>query len=235
MFTSTHPRRVPDPDDPSTLMKEDGVALCSQMWIKNFCEPVKTVTNLTNYLRRFELWVLAYQKVCADEMGAYMPQNAIQRLEFFIKSPKEKEYESLSKRKIRAILTTMQPSSFQDRIVQEEECPHRVESCQEEFRGVLVVHKGRFDTILDGMKVGMVISALMRDVRDKKVIDLIKLALVTPVITTPHGEGEKKKMKRKYQKKRVLAEDEPKPDPYWLDTFFGFAPKEAEKLPSWGH
>lgn len=284
MFTATHQRRVPDPDDPSTLMKEDGVAVCSQMWIENFREPDKTVTNLTNYLRRFELWVLAYQKVCADEMGAYMPRNAIQRsaledllalrnavldsrfkwgarLEFFIKSPKDKtEYESLSKRKIRAILTTTQPSPFQDRIVQEVlfmilEPIYEARFCQKSFAfrpgrnahtvlrvirrsfaGYLWYIKGDLSTILDGMKVGMVISALMRDVRDKKVIDLIKSALVTPVITTPHGEGEKKKkMKRKYQKKRVLAEDEPKPDPYWLDTFFGFAPEEAEKLPSWGH
>ncbi|CAL5436621.1 unnamed protein product [Camellia sinensis] len=284
MFTSTHHRRVPDPDDPSTLMKEDGVAVCSHMWIENFREPDKTVTNLTTYLRRFELWVLAYQKVCADEMGAYMPRSSIQRsalegllalrnavldnrfkwgarLEFFIKSPRDKTlYESLSKRKIRAILTTTQPSPFQDRIVQEVmfmilEPVYEARFSQKSFAfrpgrnahtvlrvirrsfaGYLWYIKGDLSTVLDGMKVGMVISALMRDVRDKKVIDLIKAALVTPVITTPPGEGEKKKKtKRKYQKKRVLADDEPKPDPYWLDTFFGFAPEEAEKVPSWGH
>ncbi|CAM8939232.1 unnamed protein product [Rhodiola kirilowii] len=50
------------PNDPATLMKEDGVAVCSQMWIDNFREPDKTLTNLTSYLRRFELWVLAFQK-----------------------------------------------------------------------------------------------------------------------------------------------------------------------------
>ncbi|KAM3263831.1 hypothetical protein P3L10_000825 [Capsicum annuum] len=81
----------------------------------------------------------------------------------------------------------------------------------------------------------MVISALMRDVRDKKVVDLIKAALTTPVITTMPEDVEKKKTKRKYQKKRVLADDEPKPDPYWLESFFGFAPEEAEKVRSWGH
>ncbi|MFS8003606.1 hypothetical protein Hanom_Chr13g01215901 [Helianthus anomalus] len=83
------------------------------------------------------------------------------------------------------------------------------------------------------MKVGLVISALMRDVRDKMVIDLVKSALTTPVITSPPVE--KKRIQRKYQKKRVLAEDEPKPDPYWLESFFGFAPEEAEKVPTWGH
>ncbi|XVF52424.1 hypothetical protein PTKIN_Ptkin05aG0016900 [Pterospermum kingtungense] len=282
-FTPVH-RRVPDPDDPANLMKEDGVSVCSQMWLENFREPDRIVTNLTSYLRRFELWVLAYQKVCADEMGAYMPRSSITRsaledllalrnavldnrfkwgarLEFFIKSPKDKtDYESLSKRKIKAILTTTQPAPFQDKLVQEVVLmilepiyesrfsqksfafrPGRnahtvLRVIRRSFAGYLWYMKGDLSAILDGLKVGLVISALMRDVRDKKVIDLIRSALVTPVITSPVDDGEKKKKKkRKYQKKKVLAEDEPKPDPYWLETFFGFAPEEAEKLPSWGH
>ncbi|KAF5179268.1 Nuclear intron maturase 2 protein, partial [Thalictrum thalictroides] len=73
-------RRVsPDPDDPASLMKEDGVAVCSTMWIENFREPDKTVNNLSEYLRRFELWVLAYQKVASDEIGTFMPRSAIQK------------------------------------------------------------------------------------------------------------------------------------------------------------
>lgn len=136
-------RRPPDPEDPSNLIKDDGVSVISQMWIENFREPDRIATNLSSYLRRLELWVLAYQKVCADEMGAYMPRSAIQRaaledllalrnavldsrfrwgarLEFYIKSPKDKtDYQSLSKRKIKAILTTTQPTPFQDRLVQE--------------------------------------------------------------------------------------------------------------------
>ncbi|XP_051116749.1 nuclear intron maturase 2, mitochondrial [Andrographis paniculata] len=280
----TFTRRVPDPNDPATLIKEDGVAVCSQMWIENFREPDKTVTNLTDFLRRFELWVMAYQKVSADETGAYMPRSSITRaaledllalrnavldgnfkwgarLEFFIKSPKDKtEYESLSKRKIRAIMTTKQPPAFQDRVVQEVllmilepvyearfsqksyafrpgRTAHTVlRVIRRNFAGYLWYLKGDLSSVLEGMKVGMVISALMRDVRDKKVIDLIKAALTTPVITGKPEDGEKKKKKkRKYQKKRVLAEDEPKPDPYWLESFFGFAPEEAAALPSWGH
>ncbi|XP_076950302.1 nuclear intron maturase 2, mitochondrial-like [Bidens hawaiensis] len=271
----------PDPNDPSTLLKEDGVSVCSELWIESFRNPNQTVTNLTNYLRRFELWVLAYQKVCADELGAYMPKSSVQRsaledllalrnavldnrfrwgarLEFFIKSPKDKtEYESLSKRKIRAILTTTQPSPFQDRIVQEvlfmilepvfearfseksyvfrpgRTAHTALRVVRRSFAGYLWYIKGDLSTALDGMKVGLVISALMRDVRDKMVIDLVKSALTTPVITSPPVE--KKRIQRKYQKKRVLAEDEPKPDPYWLESFFGFAPEEAEKVPTWGH
>lgn len=277
-------RRCPDPDDPTNLMKEDGVSVCSQMWIENFREPDRIVTNLTSYIRRFELWVLAYQKVYADETGTYIPRSAIQksaledllalrnavlddrfkwgaRLQFFIKSPRDKtDYESLSKRKIKAILTTTQPAPFQDKIVQEVlfmilepiyesrfsqksyafrpgRNAHTVlRVIRRNFAGYLWYIKGDLSTVLDGMKVGLVINALMRDVRDKKVIDLVKSALVTPVITSRVDEGEKKKKtKRKYQKKRVLAEDEPKPDPYWLESFFGFAPEEAEKHPKWGH
>lgn len=106
------------------------------------------------------------------------------------------------------------------------------------FAGYLWYIRGDLSTVLDGVKPGLIINALIRDVRDKKVVDLIKSALVTPVVTGRPGDDEaakKKKIKRKYQKKRVLAEDEPKPDPYWLQTFFGFAPEEAEKLPNWGH
>lgn len=282
-FTPVHPR-TPDPNDPFTLMKEDGVSACCQMWIENYREPDRVVTNLTSYLRRFELWVLAYQKVCADDTGAYLPRSAIQRsaledllalrnavldnrfkwgarLDFFIKSPKDKtDYQSLSKRKIKAILTTTQPAPFQDKIVQEVllmilepiyearfsqksfafrpgRTAHTVlRVIRRNFAGYLWYIKGDLSTILDGVKVGLVINALMRDVRDKKIIDLMKAALVTPVITSKVDDGEKKKKKkRKYQKKRVLAEDEPKPDPYWLETFFGFAPEEAEKNPNWGH
>ncbi|XP_057537843.1 nuclear intron maturase 2, mitochondrial isoform X2 [Amaranthus tricolor] len=279
----SHNRKMPDSDDPLSLMKEDGVALCSQMWIENFREPEKSVNNLTTFLRKFELWVLAYQKVYADETGSYLPRHSIQRsalddllalrnavlddrfkwgarLNFYIKSPRDKtDYESLSKRKIKTILTTTQPTPYQDRIVQEVlfmilepiyearfsqksyafrpgRTAHTVlRVIRRSFAGYLWYVKGDLSTILDGVKVGFIINTLMRDVRDKKVIDLIRSALLTPVISTKIDDGEKKKKKRKYQKKKVLAEDEPKPDPYWLDTFFGFAPEEAEKVPSWGH
>ncbi|PNY00694.1 hypothetical protein L195_g023979 [Trifolium pratense] len=282
--TTTNFRRPPpDPNDPSTLLKEDGFSLCSQMWIDNFRHPDKIITNLSSYLRRFELWLLAYQKVTTDETGSYTPRSSIQRpqledllalrnavidgnfkwgsrLKFHIKSPIDKtDYESLSKRKIKMILTTTQPTPFQDKIVQEVllmilepiyeprfseksyafrpgRTPHTVlRVIRRNFAGYLWYLKGDLSTLLDGVKVGLVINAVMRDVRDKMVVDLLKSALVTPVVVSNVDDREKKKTKRKYQKKRVLNEDEPKPDPYWLDTFFGFAPEEAEKVPNWGH
>lgn len=114
--------------------------------------------------------------------------------------------------------------------------PHTVlRVIRRNFAGYLWYLKGDLSTLLDGVKVGLVINSVMRDVRDKMVVDLLKSALVTPVVTSKIDDREVKKKKRKYQKKRVLNEDEPKPDPYWLDTFFGFAPEEAEKVPSWGH
>ncbi|XP_028795703.1 nuclear intron maturase 2, mitochondrial-like [Neltuma alba] len=207
-FTPVRPH-APDPNDPSTLMKEAGVSVCCQTWIENYREPDRVVTNLTSYFRRFELWVLAYQKFCADETGASLPRSAVQRfkwgvrLGFFIKSPKDKtDYPSLSKIKIKAILTTTQPAPFQNKIVQE----------------VLLmilepIYEARFSQKSFAYRAG-------RNSQSLEEVD----------------DGEKKKKKkRKFQKKRVLAEDEPKPDPYWLETFFGFAPEKAEKIPNWGH
>lgn len=281
------PRRLPpDPDDPSTLLREDPISLCASLWIDSFREPSATASSLSPHLRRLELWVLAYQKVYADETGSYLPKSSVSRpvlesllalrnavldgrfrwgarLELFIRSPRDKtEPSSLSKRKLRALLTSAQPPPFQDRIVQEVllmilepiyearfsqksfafrpgRTAHAViRTIRRSFAGYLWYIKGDLSTILDGVKPALIINALIRDVRDKKVVDLIKSALTTPVITgRPIDEeaAKKKKKKRKYQKKRVLAEDEPKPDPYWLQTFFGFAPEEAEKLPDWEH
>ncbi|KAF9689718.1 hypothetical protein SADUNF_Sadunf01G0121300 [Salix dunnii] len=228
-FTPVH-RRAPDPDDPSNLMKEDGVSVCSQMWIENFRESNGILSDLIAYLRWFELWVLAYQKVCADDMGAYMPRCATQtsaledllalknvvkwgaRLDFLIKSPKYKtHYQSLSKRKIKAILTTTQPTTFQDKIVQEVL-----------FMILELMNEAQFSQKSFAFRPG------------RNAHTVLRTASTTPVISS-RLEEPKMKLKRKIQKKRVLAEDESKPDPYWSDTFFGFAPEEAEKVPSWGH
>ncbi|KAK1304674.1 hypothetical protein QJS10_CPB11g00202 [Acorus calamus] len=268
----------------SSMTKDDGFSLLTSLWIDSFRRPDRTVTDLSTHLARAELWIIAFQKACADDTGSYVSRSAISksaledllslrdavldgrfrwgsRLEFFIRSPRDRlDIASLSKRKLKLLLTTTQPAPFQDRIVQEVllmileplyearfsqksfafragRTAHTViRTIRRSFAGYLWYIKGDLSTIMDGLKVGMVINALMRDVRDKRVVDLIKSALVTPVITTaPSDEPVMKKKKRKYQKKRVLAEDEPKPDPYWLQTFFGFAPEEAEKLPSWGH
>eukprot|EP01018_Ginkgo_biloba_P012419 Gb_27973 [translate_table: standard] len=268
-------------EDP--LVREDAVNICSSLWINSFREPQKMMNNLSGYLKRFELWIMAYQKVCAEETSSFPQRNAIppnvledllslrnavvetrfkwgERLNLYIRSPKDKTATApLSNRKLKILLTTSQPPPFQDRIVHEvllmilepiyearfsqksfafrpgRTAHTALRVIRSNFAGYLWYLKGDLSTILDGVKVGIVMNALVRDVRDKKVIDLIKSALITPVIRGRPEEKKVKKKNRKYQKKKVLQEGEPKPDPYWLQTFFGFAPEEAAKLPNWGH
>lgn len=271
-------------EDIYSLAKEDGVKICSSLWISSFREPQKVITSVTGYLKRFELWVLAYQKVCAEDTGSLPHRNEIhmsvleqllalrnsvldskfqwgERLNHYIKSPTDKTATNpLSNRKLKILMSSTQPSPFQDKIVHEvllmimepiyearfsnksfafrpgRTAHTALRYIRSNFAGYLWYLKGDLSTILDGVRVGIVMNALVRDIRDKKVIDLIKSALATPVITSrPGSEREKKTKKRKYQKKKLLPEGEPKPDPYWLQTFFGFAPEEAAKVPSWGH
>ncbi|GLJ33111.1 hypothetical protein SUGI_0666360 [Cryptomeria japonica] len=270
-----------DSEDPYSLVKEDGVHVCTGLWINSFRDNHKVVNSLSGYLKRFEIWIMAYQKVYADETGSLTHRNEIekgvledllalrnavmesrfkwgQRLEFYIRSPKDKAPAGpLSKTKLKFLLSSTQPTPFQDRVVQEvllmilepvfearfsqksfafrpgRTAHTAIRYIRSNFAGYLWYLKGDLSTILDGVRVGIVMNALVRDVRDKTVIDLIRSALTTPVIVgAPKVE---KKKKKKYLKKKVLKEGEPKPDPYWLLTFFGFAPEEAAKVPDWGH
>ncbi|KAJ4773783.1 hypothetical protein LUZ62_058040 [Rhynchospora pubera] len=184
------------------------------------------------------------------------------RLTPFIRSPRDPtDPATLSKRKLKAFLTAPGPPPFQDKIVHEvlllilepvfesrfssksfafrpgRTAHTAIRTIRRSFAGYLWYLKGDLSTLFDCPKINLVLNALIREIRDKKIVDLIRAALLTPLITAnPMDEALKKKKKsRKYQKKRVLAEDEPKPDPYWLQTFFGFAPEEARKQPDWGH
>ncbi|KAJ0970756.1 hypothetical protein J5N97_018715 [Dioscorea zingiberensis] len=284
---SHRPRRVLSEhpsDEPPQL--PDPISTLSNLWITSFRSPASPPPPLSPLLSRPELWLLAYQKAAADATGSYQTRSSIPRptldallslrnavldgrfrwggrLNLLLRSPADKtDPSTLSKRKIRHLLTSSQPPPFQDRVVQEVllmllepvyearfspksfafrpgRTAHTVlRTIRRSFAGYLWYVKGDLSSILESIDTGLVLNAVIRDVRDKKVVDLIKSALVTPVIVgRPEDEEEKKKKKkkRKYQKKRVLDEDEPKPDPYWLQTFFGFAPEEAAKVPDWGH
>ncbi|XP_074564123.1 nuclear intron maturase 2, mitochondrial [Curcuma longa] len=273
-------------EDPASLLRDDPISICSALWVDSFRDPSATATSLTPILRRLEVWVLAYQKAYADETGSYLPKSSVSssalhsllalrnavldgrfrwgaRIDLLLRSPRDTtDPSTLSKRKLRALLTSTQPTPFQDRVVQEvlimilepiyegrfsqksfafrpgRDAHTAIRTIRRSFAGYLWYIKGDLSTILDGVKPALIINALIRDVRDKKVVDLIKSALTAPVIIgrpTDEEIAKKKKKSRKHQKKRVLAEDEPKPDPYWLESFFGFAPVEAEKKPNWGH
>ncbi|GJN20160.1 hypothetical protein PR202_gb07502 [Eleusine coracana subsp. coracana] len=277
-----------NPLDPTQLLRDDPVAITASLWVSSFrAAPAGgPAPPLAPFLSRLELWVLAYQKAYADETGSYLPRSSIpastlasllslrnavlddrfrfgNRLTPCIQSPRaanSPDPATLSKRKLRALLTTPGPPPFQDRVVQEllmlllepvyearfssksfafrpGRSPHAaIRTIRRSFAPYLWYIKGDLSPLLHSPDPALVVGSLIRDVRDKKVVDLVRSALLTPVVTARPGDAlPKKKTKRKYQKKKVLPEGEPKPDPYWLQTFFGFAPEEALTQPDWGH
>ncbi|KAK4271832.1 hypothetical protein QN277_020465 [Acacia crassicarpa] len=272
--------------DPYSLLKEDPIDICSSLWVKTFSSPPNiTFPNLTGFLSKFDLWVLAYQRCCAHATGTFPPRNAIhsqvlrdllslrnavihgkfkwnKKTEQFIHSPNEKPLtKPLSKRKLQAILDSSEPC-FQDRVVQEVVLlilepifearfspkshafrPGRsahtvIRTIRSNFAGYLWFLKGNLVEILESVDRNVVMGCLEKAIKDRKVLGLIKSALKEPVRCKPHNdetEEPKKDKKRKGTKKRILNENEPKPDPYWLRTFYNFAPEEAVKVPSYGH
>eukprot|EP00256_Glycine_max_P024439 XP_003547207.1 nuclear intron maturase 1, mitochondrial-like [Glycine max] len=117
-----------------------------------------------------------------------------------------------------------------------------IRTIRSNFAGYLWFLKGDLTEILDRVDPNVVMRSLEKGTRDKKILGLIKSAL--------EGENEKLRdvsrkeenveelrrlKKRRATKKRIWKENEPIPDPYWLRTFFSFAPEEAAKLPDYGH
>jgi hypothetical protein len=113
-----------------------------------------------------------------------------------------------------------------------------IRTIRSNFAGYLWFLRGDLSEILDDIDADVVMGCVEKVVRDKKVLNLIKNALKSPVRIREmgnYGEESRKKKKRKSTKKKILNENEPKPDPYWLRTFFDFAPEEAAKIPSYGY
>ncbi|KAF9588741.1 hypothetical protein IFM89_015178 [Coptis chinensis] len=275
--------------DPHSLMKEDPIQVCSDLWFKTFSDSItKPFSNLTGFLKKFDLWVLAYQRSCAEETGSFPPRNAIHfnvlrdllslqtavlngqfvwgmKTDLILRSPNDKlGTKVLSKRKLQALLESDE-RSFQDRVVQEVLLyilepvfeprfspkshafrPGRnahtvIRTIRSNFAGYLWFLKGDISGVFENVRVDMLMGCLEKGVRDKKVLGLIKSALRTPVRNQVKKEKEeprmmkKKKKKKKGTRKKILNENEPKPDPYWLRTFFSFSPMEAAMVPSYGH
>ncbi|KAG6695926.1 hypothetical protein I3842_09G121900 [Carya illinoinensis] len=274
---------------PYSLLKEDPIQICSSLWVKTFSSPPDiTFPNLTGFLSKLDLWVLAYQRSCAQVTGTFPPRNAIhshvlsdllslrnavvhgqffwnKKTQQYIRSPNDKPLTRvISKRKLQAILESDEPC-FQDRVVQEVLLmvlepvfearfspksqafrPGRnahtvIRTIRSNFAGYLWFLKGDLSEIFDNVDGRLVLGCVEKAVKDKKVLGLIKSALKGPVRDRSQLETEdkeelrKKKKKRQPKKKKILNENEPKPDPYWLRTFFNFAPKEAAKVPSYGY
>ncbi|KAL9391669.1 hypothetical protein Peur_015589 [Populus x canadensis] len=179
-----------------------------------------------------------------------------------LRSPNDKPSTKLvSKRKLSAMMESDDPC-FQDRVVQEMLLmvlepifearfsrkshafrPGRnahtvIRTIRSNFAGYLWFLRGDLSEILDDIDADVVMGCVEKVVRDKKVLNLIKNALKSPVRIREmgnYGEESRNKKKRKSTKKKILNENEPKPDPYWLRTFFDFAPEEAAKIPTYGY
>ncbi|XP_020203684.1 nuclear intron maturase 1, mitochondrial [Cajanus cajan] len=117
-----------------------------------------------------------------------------------------------------------------------------IRTIRSNFAGYLWFLKGDLSEILDRVDPNVVMNSLEKGTRDKKILGLIKSALEGQKLRErdvshkdDNSEELRRLKKRRATKKRILNENEPKPDPYWLRTFFSFAPEEAAKVPCYGH
>ncbi|CAH8332572.1 unnamed protein product [Eruca vesicaria subsp. sativa] len=278
--------------DPYSLLKQDPVEICLSLWLKSFASPPSTTfSNLTGFLSKFDLWILAYQRTCAHVTGTFPPRNAIHsnalrsllslqqsvtrssgkfrwndKMNQLVRSPKEKGVSSaVSKGEVRRIMESEEPI-FQDRVVHEVllmvlepffearfsskshgfrpgRNPHTViRTVRSNFAGYLWFIKGDVSEVLDRVDVDVVMGCLQKVVKDRKVLGLIESSLRMGddkrVMNVEKNGNDKRRIEREKRmrtKKKILNEDEPKPDPYWLRTFYSFAPKEAAKVPSYGY
>lgn len=111
-----------------------------------------------------------------------------------------------------------------------------IRTIRSNFAGYLWFLKGDLSEIFEKVDTDVVMECVEKGTRDKKVLSLIKSAMMGRVPRrVVEREELKKDKKRKATRKRILKENEPKPDPYWLRTFFSFAPEEAAKVPCYGH
>ncbi|XP_014660530.2 nuclear intron maturase 1, mitochondrial [Setaria italica] len=125
--------------------------------------------------------------------------------------------------------------------------PHSaIRSVRSHFAAYLWFVSADLTSVVDGLSPETILSCVQKAVSDRKVLSLLKSALNAPVrpgsVPPPDKDLDglakkrlKRKVLRKSRKKKVLNENEPKPDPYWLRLFFGFAPEQACHVPNYGH
>ncbi|XP_031256740.1 nuclear intron maturase 1, mitochondrial [Pistacia vera] len=278
--------------DPYTLLKQDPIEILLSVWVKTFSSPPSfSFPNLSGFLSKFDIWLLAYQRACAHVTGTFPPRNAIHsqtihsllslqrsvlRSSFkwhdkthqLIRNPNDAPFtKPVSKTKLKAILESDEPC-FQDRVVQEVLLmvlepvfeprfsgkshafrPGRnahtvIRTIRGNFAGYLWFLRGDLTELLAYVPSDVILSCVEKAVKDKKILNLVKLGLKESGkyrIRSDdgnedlHKEKKKKKKKKGATKKKILKDNEPKPDPYWLRTFFNFAPEEAAKVPSYCH
>ncbi|XP_023763288.1 nuclear intron maturase 1, mitochondrial [Lactuca sativa] len=281
-------RRQPQspPRDPYSLLKEDPVQVLSDLWVRTFSDHNQTpFFNLTGFLSKLDLWVLAYQRTCAHFTGSFPSRNALQshvltdllslrnavvhgqfqwnmKTHPYIQNPNDKiPFSKLSSRKLRTISDSIE-TPFQDTVVQELLLmilepifeprfspkshgfrPRRnahtvIRTIRSNFAGYVWFLKGDLTLIFDNVDVNLLMGFVEKGVKDQKVLSLIKSGLKDlpkPVHLSNEKVWRRKNKKRGLKKKKVLDENEAKPDPYWLRTFYDFAPMEALKVPNYGY
>lgn len=185
------------------------------------------------------------------------------KIDQLIRSPNDKSSSKpLSNTKLRALIASDEPC-FQDRVVQEVLLmilepvfearfspkshgfrPNRnahtvIRTIRSNFAGYLWFLRGDLTEIFESLDTDVAMNCLEKTIKDRKITKLVKSALKSPlrgrfrVERDPEPPSPSKK-KRGSTKKRILNYDDPKPDPFWLRTFFGFSPEEASKVPLYG-
>ncbi|KAD6796134.1 hypothetical protein R6Q59_019992 [Mikania micrantha] len=277
-------RCQPSPQqDVHSLLKEDPIQVLSDLWVQTFSNNQTHFPNLTGFISKLDLWVLAYQRTCAHFTGSYPSRHAVQthvlndllslrnavvhgqfqwnmKTQPYIQNPNEKNpFSKFSNRKLREILKSNE-TPFQDFVVQELLLmilepvfeprfsskshafrPRRnahtvIRTIRSNFAGYVWFLKGDLTQFFDGLDVDLMIKCVEKGVSDQKVLVLIKSGLKGLSKSKLECNEKLRKMNKKkgLKRKKVLDEDEAKPDPYWLRTFYDFAPVEAAKVPSYG-
>ncbi|XP_047327115.1 nuclear intron maturase 1, mitochondrial [Impatiens glandulifera] len=286
----SHRRHEPPKQDPYSLLKEDPIQVISDLWVRSFSDKThKPFTNLTGFLSKLDLWVIAYQRSCADITGSYPSRAAIQsnvlqdlvslrqaviknqflwneKTHLHIRAPNDiPSTKLISKRKFRSYLNSANPP-FQDRVVQEmlllilepifesrfspkshafrpgRNAHSVIRSIRSNFAGYLWFLKVDVTEVFETIQLDTMMTCVGKSVKDYKALDLIQSGLetsqrkrVVDIVPEKKEFRRKKKIKKKNksEKRRVLSGDDPKPDPYWLRTFFDFSPMEASQVPNY--
>lgn len=179
----------------------------------------------------------------------------------YIQNPNDKTpFSKLSSRKLRTI-SNSDDSPFQDSVVQEvllmilepvfepsfsskshafrpQRNAHTViRTIRSNFAGYVWFLKGDLTVLFDNVEVDLMMGFVEKGVKDQKVLNLIKSGLKGLPKSVQPSNNQKllRKKKKKSKRKKILDEDEAKPDPYWLRTFYDFAPEEAAKVPNYGY
>ncbi|XP_076916586.1 nuclear intron maturase 1, mitochondrial-like [Bidens hawaiensis] len=280
-LSTPHPHRHRHQQPP----KQDPFQVLSDLWIKTFTTRSQThFSNLTGFISKLDLWVLAYQRTCAHFTGSYPARHAVQshvltnllslrnavvqgqfqwnmKTKPYIQNPNDKTHVSkLSNRKLRMISASNDPP-FQDFVVQElllmilepvfeagfspkshafrpKRNAHTViRTIRSNFAGYVWFLKGDLTEMFDSLDANLLIEFVEKGVTDQKVLVLIKSGLKGASKSGLDDEKIKRKKNKKkgLKRKKVLDENEAKPDPYWLRTFYDFAPVEAAKVPNYGY